>query len=134
MTPTELASRTQRALDKRGLDLCEHFLMCCAQVESPTPKDVFCRFAKTLAERDSRGQFTLEDFQAGFARLLARQLLVVVTSDDLRNLEDPALRLKYHLDDVDFSQEGHEIHRAVLEDNYSRRVRKTPFRGVSRPR
>jgi hypothetical protein len=132
MTPTELASRTQRALDKRGLDLCEHFLMCCAQVESPTPKDVFCRFAKTLAEGDGRGQFTIEAFEAAFARLLARRLLVVISTQDLAGLEDPSLKVKYHLDDVDFSQEGHEIHRAVLEDIYARPVRKTPFRGVKR--
>jgi hypothetical protein len=132
MTPTELASRTQRALDKRGLDLCEHFLMCCAQVESPTPKDVFCRFAKTLAEGDSRGQFTAEELEAGLGRLVARRLLVVISAEDLRRLEDPGLRLKYHIDDVDFSQEGHEIHRAVLEDIYARPVRKTPFRGVKR--
>jgi hypothetical protein len=132
MTPTELASRTQRALDKRGLDLCEHFVMCCAQVESPTPKDVFCRFAMTLAQNDSRGQFTVEEFDAAFARLVARRLLVVITTDDLQHLEDPSVRLKYHLDDVDFSQEGHEIHRIVLEEIYARPVRKTPFRGVKR--
>lgn len=132
MTPTELASRTQRALDKRGLDLCEHLVMCCAQVESPAPKDVFCRFAKALADGDSRGQFTMAELEAGFARLLSRRLLVVISADDLQRFDDPALKVKYHIDDVDFSQEGHEIHRAVLEDIYARPVRKTPFRGVKR--
>ena len=132
MTPTELASKTQRALDKRGLDLCEHFVMCCAQIESPAPKDVFCRFAMTLAKDDSRGQFTVEEFEAALARLVARRLLVVITTDDLQRLEDQSVRFKYHIDDVDFSQEGHEIHRAVLEEIYARPVKKTPFRGVKR--
>jgi hypothetical protein len=129
----DLRERTQGSLTARGLDLCEHFVMCCAGVEGPAPADLFAQFAKNLADGDPRGEFSLEEFETAYRRLLSRGLLTAITSEDLARNEDwQAGRQNYHLGDVVFSEEGYRLHTEAIQDIFEGRIPPDRFTGIRR--
>lgn len=132
-SPSDLDEKSERALRAHGLDLCEHYVLCTAQGESPAPRSQFVAFSKELADGDPRGTFPLVDHERALARLLARGLLVTIGRADVQRDEAfPGPRPTYELDDVCFSEEGYRVHAEVIREIFARNLRRKPFAVVRR--
>jgi hypothetical protein len=129
----DLIDRTRRALEARGLDLCELFVLGCGEIEAPAPGRQFAQFAKNLADGDPRGGFPLVEYEAAFRRLLARGLLVEISAADLA-LNDvwPAGRINYHVGDVVLSEAGYALHTEIILELFDGRIPPKNFTGVPR--
>jgi len=135
LSTDDLMDRTKRALEGRGLDLCEHFVMCCGELEGPAPGRVFAQFAKNLADGDRRGDFSLAEFEAAYQRLLSRGLLTAISSEDLaQNSTWPTGRNNYHVGDIVLSEAGYLLHTEVVREIFGSRFSPKRFSGIARQR
>jgi hypothetical protein len=135
---SELGEKTERVLRKYGLDLCEHFLLDTARLESPAPRRVFASFTKNLSDGDPRGQFTLQQYEDGLERLFVKGLLCIVTPAEIeaesacnRQAGIPAVRRRnyYESDNVDFTQTGFDLNRNVSREIWGDDLRERAWSG-----
>ena len=109
--------------------------MCCGELESPAPGRIFAQFAKNLADGDSRGDFSLAEFEAAYQRLLSRGLLTAISAEDLtQNSTWPAGRINYHLGDIVLSEAGYLLHTEVIKEIFAGRLSPKRFSGITRQR
>jgi len=122
---SDVDRRTALVLRKYGLDLCEMYLLDTARLESPAPPRLFASFTKSLADGDSRGEFTLPQYEEGLERLIQKGLLCIVTpavidAESARNKQAgiPEVRYRNYFqeDNVDFTQKGYDLNADVLRE------------------